>query len=135
LSIQPDFQENSTKLEDCAATFNNSRSDINVIIDFLPKFHCELNPIELCWGQSKAWVRKECDYTFEGLKRYVPMSFENIKIANVRKYYRMIYRYMDLYSAGLCIELAQYANKKYSSHRIIPQNIKTIMENAISIKK
>ena len=29
----------------------------------LPKFHCELNPIELVWGRSKWWVRRNCKYT------------------------------------------------------------------------
>jgi hypothetical protein len=64
----------------------------------------------------------------------VPKSFEKIKPENVRKYYRMVYRYMDLYSAGLSIELAEYANKKYSSHRIIPQNIKRIIEEELASK-
>jgi hypothetical protein len=134
MSIQPDFLENNTKLTDCAETFSNSRDDLEVLIDFLPKFHCELNPIELCWSESKRHVRKECDYTFEGLKEHVPKSFEHIDILHIRKYYRMIYRYMDLYSAGLSLELAEYANKKYSSHRMIPQNVKRIIEADIASK-
>jgi hypothetical protein len=134
MSIQPDFLENNTKLADCAETFSNSRDDLEVLIDFLPKFHCELNPIELCWSESKRHVRKECDYTFEGLKEHVPKSFEHIDILHIRKYYRMIYRYMDLYSAGLSLELAEYANKKYSSHRMIPENVKRIIEADIASK-
>lgn len=28
----------------------------------LPKYHCELNPIELVWGRTKHWLRKVCTH-------------------------------------------------------------------------
>ena len=30
---------------------------------FLPKFHCELNPIEKCWSQAKHYTRAHTNYT------------------------------------------------------------------------
>ena len=30
---------------------------------FIPKCHCELNPIEHVWSQSKRYTRAYCDYT------------------------------------------------------------------------
>ena len=29
---------------------------------FLPKFHCELNPIERVWCQAEQFTRSHCDY-------------------------------------------------------------------------
>jgi hypothetical protein len=34
------------------------------ILRFIPKYHCEMNCIELYWGRSKMWVRKHTDGTF-----------------------------------------------------------------------
>ena len=36
---------------------------------FIPKFHCELNPIERVWSQSKRYMRAYCDYTIGSLRR------------------------------------------------------------------
>ena len=33
----------------------------------LPKFHCELNPIERCWAQSKRYCRQNCGFSLESL--------------------------------------------------------------------
>ena len=31
---------------------------------FIPKFHCELNPIERVWGQAKAYTRVYTNYNY-----------------------------------------------------------------------
>ena len=36
---------------------------------FLPKFHCELNFIELDWAQAKVDTRRRADFTWKGLKK------------------------------------------------------------------
>lgn len=41
----------------------------------LPKFHCEINPIELVWGRSKHWVRKNCRCTIQCLRVNVAKSY------------------------------------------------------------
>ena len=36
---------------------------------FLPKFHCELNPVERMWCHAKHYTRSHCDYSFPNLEK------------------------------------------------------------------
>ena len=47
ISNHPDFKNEKTKQDE---HFLNSKGHSCI---FLPKFHCELNPIERCWGQAE----------------------------------------------------------------------------------
>ena len=38
---------------------------------FVPKFHCEINPIECVWCHAKQYTRAHCDYSFQGLKAII----------------------------------------------------------------
>ena len=42
---------------------------------FLPKFHCELNFIELYWAQTKERTRKRADFSWAGLKESMWSAF------------------------------------------------------------
>ena len=57
-----DFRYKKTKVE---RYLENER--IHRVI-FLPKFHCEFNPIERVWGQAKKTTRATCKYSFKQLK-------------------------------------------------------------------
>jgi hypothetical protein len=46
LSLQPDFQAEKPLLQLVIEQAGHKCL-------FLPKFHCELNPIEMVWGQAK----------------------------------------------------------------------------------
>lgn len=92
----------------------------------LPKYHCELNPIELMWGMSKYLVRRNCDYTYEGLKRNVPASFlpptnpneKGMSTATLQRYCRKIHTYHTIYhktdATGIT---AAETYQTYKSHR------------------
>ncbi|CAM9185872.1 unnamed protein product [Choristocarpus tenellus] len=38
----------------------------------LPKYHCELNLIEMVWGRAKHHVQAHCDYTLSGMRANIP---------------------------------------------------------------
>ncbi|KAF9016275.1 hypothetical protein BDZ89DRAFT_920736, partial [Hymenopellis radicata] len=115
LSQQPDFKKEKPLLQ--------------VLIErrghkclFLPKFHCELNPIEMVWAQLKRRFRELADGTFPTAQRLVPECLDAISVANIRRYFRHCFRYMDAYKNGLNPKQAAYAVKKFTSHRRIPQS-------------
>ena len=93
------------------------------MILFLPKFHCELNPIECAWGDSKAKCRKECDCSWASLKVRVPTTLDEIPIARIRRWFRLTDRFKDSYEKGLTGRLAEFATRKYRSHRRLPESI------------
>ena len=59
----------------------------------LPLYHCELNPIELCWSQVKGYIKKYNtkftlsavkDLTYEGFKKVGPEQWKK-NIEHVQK--------------------------------------------------
>ena len=71
-------------------------------IIFFPKFHCELNFIELIWAFMKAYLRRRCENNYAHMKELVPIVL-NDHISNrlVRKSAQHCFRFMDGYRAGL----------------------------------
>ncbi|KAF8581939.1 hypothetical protein K439DRAFT_1647755 [Ramaria rubella] len=82
---------------------------------FLPKFHCELNPIEMYWGWTK--THKETllsnNGTFPTAKRLVPEILDSCPTCG----------YTDAYRKGLKAKQAEYAVKKYRSHHSMGPSI------------
>ena len=62
LAQHPDLANEKSQLKHLL----NSRGHVCY---FIPKFHCELNPIERCWAQSKKYTRAYCNYTIQGLRK------------------------------------------------------------------
>ena len=85
---------------------------------FIPKFHCELNPIERCWGSAKHYTREHCDYTFHGLEQTIDRALNNVPVDLIRKYFRKVREIMKAYREGHTPgrEL-EMALKEYKSHR------------------
>ena len=123
LSAQPDFKE---QMEWVAETVTNAGH----LLIYLPKFHCELNCIEHLWCSAKAYARTRCTYSFPALKAIVPEALNSVSLASFRRQHRRCERHMHAYAmqseetgATLSFQQANYAVKKYTSHRRIPQSI------------
>ena len=119
LSLQPDFLAQRPLVREVIED-----SEHKVI--FYPKFHCELNFIEMFWGAAKCYTRNNCDYSFKGLEKTVPEALNSISLETIRCYARRAWRFMDAYRKNLTGLEALYAVKKYRSHRRIPDNIMNI---------
>ena len=73
------------------------------------------------WGAAKRYARNNCNYTWSGLQETV-RALHSIDLITIRRFARKTWRYMDLYRHGVTGKLAEYAAKKYISHRRIPKN-------------
>ena len=64
-----------------------------------------------------------------GLKETVPKALKSVPLDTIRRFERRCLRYMQAYKNGLPPHLAEFAVKKYASHRHIPpENLMVLME-------
>ena len=85
---------------------------------FIPKFHCELNPIERVWGETKRYSRAHCDYSFACLKRTIIPPLESVQVDTIQKYFIKCREYMQAYREGKSGRASvESAVHLYKSHR------------------
>ena len=60
LAAQEDFRNQKPLLQEIIEGLGHK-------VIFYPKFHCELNYIEMYWGAAKRYTRQHCNYTWKGL--------------------------------------------------------------------
>ena len=94
---------------------------------FLPKYHCELNPIERCWAQAKRHTRAYCNYNITGLRRNIPEGLDKVSAENTDNYVCRVcvcmFGYLLGHQAGVKLEeLVKKFSKEYKSHRHIAKN-------------
>ena len=116
LAEQPDFVQQKTMLEENADVLGH-------VVLFVPKFHCELNFIEMYWGGLKYFCRNNCDYSFKTLLPTVHRAMDSISLGTIRRYARKCWRYMDAYHQGLSLQQAEWAAKKQRSHRRVSMSL------------
>lgn len=119
LSTHSDFVNEKNKLE----RFLHSCGHACL---FIPKFHCEMNPIERCWAQAKRYTRAYCSYNIVGLRRNVSPGLDSVSVNNIQNYFRRARNYMYGYllghKAGIQLEdLIKKYSKEFKSHRRVPE--------------
>ena len=120
LASHEDFKEEKTKIEH----YLNDRGHCCML---LPKFHCEINPIERCWAQAKRYIRAHTNYTIAGLRQNVPDGLDYVTVTNIRNHFRKVRHYMFGYLSGVSAgpELEEHVKKCkkiYTSHRRVGVN-------------
>ena len=119
LSTQPDFVNQREWLQETV-------EDQKHMIIYFPKFHCELNFIEMVWGFMKRSLRDNCSFNFENLQLRVHDLLENTlsnKNDMIRRFHNRCLRFMDGYRKGFRGPMLEYAVKKYTSHRMFPSDL------------
>jgi hypothetical protein len=85
---------------------------------FIPKFHCEFNPIERVWGQAKAYCKKYTNFTIGRLRNIIEPALDSVGTDLIRKYYRKSMEYEKAYKEGKKAgNEVEKAVKLYKSHR------------------
>lgn len=105
-----DFREQKTILEDCI----EQRGHVCL---FYPKFHCELNPIEQVWYQSKKYTRTYANGTITRLRKIVPEGLDSVTLDQMKKYVRTCREYENAYREGGTGKEVEERVKMYKSHR------------------
>lgn len=115
VAAQPDFLAQREWLRE---TIENAGHTV----DYYPKFHCELNYIEMVWAYSKQYLRRQCTYSFPDLVAKLPdVLLDNVPVTFHRRALRHCFRFMSGYRQGLQGPLLDYVMKKYRSHREVPR--------------
>jgi hypothetical protein len=87
-----------------------------------PKYHSELNHIEMIRGWLKDYHRRSCTYNFKDLQRDLPITIElRLPISYFRL--RYCYWFIDEYRVSLTGAALDYTVKKFKRHRKIPVDV------------
>ena len=115
LENHDDFKNESTALEHKV----EGRGHVCL---FIPKYHCEINPIERVWAQSKKYTRAYCNYRLPSLRETVPRALDSVSVTNIANFCQRARHYMYAYLDGATPspqmeDLVNKFLKQFKSHR------------------
>ena len=89
-----DFKKEKLKIE----RYLEGKGD-NVYL--IPKYHCELNPIERVWTQSKRYTKPYCNYSIVSQWKNITLALESVSLENIQNYFSKVRQYMFAYLEGV----------------------------------
>ena len=113
MAQQPDFQAEANVLIQLAI-------DRGYTMWFLPKFHCELNWIELAWGTMKQFTRAKIDGRWSTMVKALWWSYGegNLPLGLLRSFTRKVRELVHLYQHDLQGPFAVYCQSKIRTRRL-----------------
>ena len=84
---------------------------------FIPKYHCELNPIERCWCHAKKLTRKRCNGSIVKLRKLVPEALASVTKELIALFFLTCKDYEKAYHEGHTCVTVDKIVKEYKSHR------------------
>ena len=69
VSEMRDFKYQKTRVE-----------ELILRVMFIPKFHCELNPIKRVWCHAKRYTCLHCDYSFPHLEKIIDEVLDSVSL-------------------------------------------------------
>ena len=79
LAHHDDFQNEKTIVEHYLESQGHK-------VFFLPKFHCELNPIERVWGQAKVYTKPHTNFTLQRLRQIINPALDSVSLDLIRNF-------------------------------------------------
>lgn len=61
------------------------------------KLYYELNQIEYFWCNRKSWIKRNCKYNIEGLRKDIPKALAQVKGSIILGHYKSCLKNIDLY--------------------------------------
>lgn len=109
--------------------FKTSKAILTEVIEcrghmciFLPKFHCELNPIERCWCQAKKHTRAYANGSIVRLRKIVREGLETVTMDMIKKFFLTCKDYETAYREGYTTHNVDNIVSIYRSHRRVSIN-------------
>ena len=113
---------NAEKMRERLNQFDDFASQVTILEElllYLPKYHCELNPIERNWCHAKRVSRQYVNGSIVRLRQVVPTSLESVTVEMMNKFFRTRRDYELAYRSGCSGKEVEDRLKLYKSHRRI----------------